>query len=93
MARTAVIAGTATATAGAVQRRQAKKNVAAYEDAQSQYDQTHYVQQPAPAAPAAPAAARTEDKLADLERLGQLKAQGILSEEEFAAEKAKILAQ
>jgi len=85
VARTAVIAGTASATAGAVQRRQAGKNVAAY----SQAEQQVYAQQ-APPAQAAPAES-TDDKLAQLERLGQLKAQGILTEEEFAAQKAAIL--
>lgn len=93
VARTAVIAGTATATAGAVQRRQAKKNVAAYDKA----EQEVYGQQaPPPQAAPAPAPAPGEgmdDKLAQLERLGQLKAQGILSEEEFAQQKAAILSQ
>jgi hypothetical protein len=85
MARTAVIAGTATATSNAVNRRQAQKNVAAV----SQAEQQVYAQQ-APPPPAAPAESM-DDKLAQLERLGQLKAQGILSEEEFAAQKAAIL--
>lgn len=99
MARTAVIAGTATATSNAVNRRMAQKNVEAYGNAQQQYmEQT---QQPAPAMAVAagpapgvmvpPAAPAEDDTLAQLERLGQLKAQGILSEEEFAAQKAKIL--
>ena len=85
MARTAVIAGTATATSNAVNRRQASKNMAAYENAASQ---TH-AQQPVQvaAAPAPP----EEDKYAQLERIAALKAQGILTEEEFQAEKAKIL--
>jgi len=93
MARTAVIAGTATATANAVNRRQAKKNVAAYDQAEQQV----YAQQaPPPQAAPPPAAAPAEtmdDKLAQLERLGQLKAQGILTEEEFAQQKDAILAQ
>ena len=82
IARTAVIAGTATATSNAVNRRQASRNAAAYQQAEAQ------VQQAAPPPPA-PAGA---DPLEQLERLGQLKAQGILTEEEFAAQKAKILA-
>ena len=86
MARTAVIAGTASATAGAVQRRQAGKNVAA----QQQAEQQVYAQQAPPPMQAAPAETM-DDKLAQLERLAQLKAQGILSEEEFAAQKAAIL--
>lgn len=100
MARTAVIAGTATATSNAVNRRMAQKNVAAYGNAQQQYQQQ--TAQPAPpvAVGAGPspgvvvqpaAAPAADDTLAQLERLGQLKAQGILTEEEFAAQKAKIL--
>jgi hypothetical protein len=87
MARTAVIAGTATATRNAVDRRQASKNVAAEQQAYAQ-------QAPPPPVQMAPAAAPPEsmdDKLAQLERLGQLKAQGILSEEEFTQQKAAIL--
>ena len=88
IARTAVIAGTATATSNAVNRRQASKNVAAYDQAYQQ----QAAQAPAPAPVyAAPAPAPEEDVYAQLERLGALKAQGILTEEEFAAEKAKIL--
>ena len=98
MARTAVVAGTATATANAVNRRQASKNVAAYDDAQQQYTQEQApppeYAAPAPApAPAAPAPMDTNDKMEALERLGALKAQGILTEEEFAQQKAQILAQ
>jgi hypothetical protein len=85
VARTAVIAGTATAASGAVQRRQASKNVAAYQQAEQQV----YAQQAPP--PAAAPAETMDDKLAQLERLGQLKAQGVLTEEEFAAQKAKLL--
>jgi len=85
VARTAVIAGTATAASGAVQRRQAGKNVAAYNQAEQQA-----AAQQAPPVQMAPAES-TDDKLAQLERLGQLKAQGILTEEEFAAQKAAIL--
>ncbi len=99
IARTAVIAGTATATANAVNRHQASKNVAAYEQAEAQYAPA-----PAPApqyapspqyapAPAAPAPVDMDDKMAQLERLAALKAQGILTEEEFAQQKAEILAQ
>jgi len=86
MARTAVIAGTATATSNAVNRRQAQKNV----NAVAQAEQQVYAQPAPPPPPAAPAESM-DDKLAQLERLGQLKAQGILSEEEFAAQKAAIL--
>ena len=88
IARTAVIAGTATATSNAVNRRQASKNVAAYDQAYQQ--QAQQAPQPQYVAPA-PAPAPEEDVYSQLERLGSLKAQGILTEEEFAAEKAKIL--
>lgn len=102
VARTAVIAGTATATAGAVNRRQAKKNVAAYEQAEQEVaqQQPQYAPEPqyAPQPQYAPAPAMPEPapedmdaKIEQLERLGQLRAQGILTDEEFFAQKAKIL--
>ncbi len=85
MARTAVFAGTFTAVSNGVSRRQANRWAA--------QDQQRYAQQAAaaPAAPAAPAAAPT-DRVAQLKGLADLKAQGILTDAEFAAEKAKILA-
>jgi hypothetical protein len=88
VARTAAVAGTATAVSGRVRRRQDAKF--AERDAQSaaQRDQA-YQGQTAPPAPAAPAAA---DPLEQLKTLGELKAQGVLTEAEFAAQKAKILA-
>ena len=91
MARTAAVVGTATATRNAVNRRQADKNMAAYSQAAAAA-----APQPAPEqqvvyveAPAAPAP--DEDVITQLERLGALKAQGLLTEEEFAAQKAKLL--
>ena len=89
IARTAVIAGTATAASNAVNRRMAEKNVEAYGNAAAQYQQQQYQQPPQVAM--APSDGGADDQLAQLERLGQLKAQGILTEEEFAAQKAKIL--
>lgn len=88
IARTAAVAGTATAVSGRVRRRQDAKF--AERDAQSaaQRDQA-YQEQTAQPAPAAPAAA---DPLEQLKTLGELKAQGVLTEAEFAAQKAKILA-
>ena len=86
MARTAAVVGTATATRNAVDRRQARK----YGGAQQQPEQQVYAQQAPPPMQAAPPEGM-DDKLAQLERLGQLKAQGILSEQEFAAQKAAIL--
>ncbi len=91
IARTAVIAGTATATSNAVNRRQASKNVAAYDQAYQQQAAAEPQYAPAPAP--APAPLDPNDKMAALERLGALKAQGILTEEEFAQQKAEILAQ
>jgi hypothetical protein len=90
VARTAAIAGTATAVSGRVQRRQAEKF--AGRDAQIAADrQAAYAQQVAPAA--APAAAPAEDDLyTKLQQLGDLRQQGILTDEEFAAQKAKLLA-
>ena len=97
VARTAVIAGTATAVSGRVQRRQAEKyadrdaGIAAQQ--QQAYEQQMGAQpasQQAPPPPA-PAAPSTGDTIQQLKDLGELKAQGILTEEEFTAEKAKIL--
>ncbi len=93
VARTAVIAGTASATAGAVNRRQQGK---ADEKAQAQaYDQQQqqmaYQQQMAAAAPAAPAEPAEDPTMAKLKELGELHKQGILTDEEFAAAKAKAL--
>ncbi len=85
-ARTAVIAGTATAVSGAVAGHQAdKQQQAAEADA---YEQQQMAAQMAAAAPAAP----PQDELtAKLEQLANLHAQGILSDEEFASAKAKAL--
>jgi hypothetical protein len=79
VARTAVIAGTATAVSNRVSRRQANR--------WSQEDQGQY-EEPAPAAAAAPAV----DPLDQLKQLGELKASGVLTDAEFEAQKAKILA-
>lgn len=76
-ARTAVVAGTATAVSGRVAHNQQEKYAA--QDAANN---------PAPAAPAAPA---TDDTTEKLQQLASLHAQGILSDEEFAAAKAKAL--
>jgi putative oligomerization/nucleic acid binding protein len=101
MARTAVVAGTATAVSNRVSRRQARRwNEQEYAEqaqyAQPQYAQPQYAQpQPQPqqwSAPApAPAAADTDDLADQLQQLAQLKQQGVLSEAEFAAAKAKLL--
>lgn len=105
MARTAVVAGTATATVGAVSGHQAKKQeqqeLAAQQEQQAQYEQQQQLAQQAAAeqaaqqqaaAPAAPAPGElTEDTINKLKQLGDLKASGVLSDEEFAAAKAKLL--
>jgi hypothetical protein len=80
MARTAVVAGTATAVSNRVSRRQAERW-------SQQEPQPSYVEQPQ-AAPA-PAAADPIDRLKEL---GELRDSGVLTEEEFQAQKAKVLA-
>ena len=84
-ARTAVVAGTATAVSGRVARRQASKY-----DQQAQEQEAQAEPAAPEAAPAAPAAPEDDD-MAKLQQLAQLHSQGVLSDEEFAAAKAKIL--
>jgi hypothetical protein len=87
-ARTAVVAGTATAVSGRVARRQQRK----YSDQDAQYVQTQAAaagqgyEQSASAPPAG-----GDDQSAELERLAQLHTQGVLTDEEFAAAKKKAL--
>lgn len=113
IARTAVIAGTATAVSNRVSRRQANRWAA---QDQQQYEAAAYEQQqyappgyaapapqyapppqyaapapPPPPPPPAPAPAAGTDTVAELQKLADLKAQGILSDAEFAAAKAKLL--
>jgi hypothetical protein len=76
--RTAVVAGTATAVSGRVHRRQAAKY--------DQQDAQQYAQAPQQAPPQA-----EDDQAAQLQNLAQLHAQGVLTDEEFAAAKAKAL--
>jgi hypothetical protein len=75
-ARTAVVAGTATAVSGRVQRRQAAK--------WDEQDAQQYQQEAAPPEP-------EDDTNAQLQNLAQLHTQGVLTDEEFAAAKAKLL--
>jgi membrane protease subunit (stomatin/prohibitin family) len=79
VARTAVVAGTATAVSNRVSRRQAGR--------WAQQDQQQYAQQQQ----AAPPPPSSDDPIAKLKELGELHAQGILTDEEFAAQKAKLL--
>jgi hypothetical protein len=88
VARTAVVAGTASAVGGRVRHRQDQRW--AQQEEQQYAEQAPPPQQAAPA-PAAPAAAG-ESMIDQLKQLGELKEQGILTEEEFAAQKAKLLA-
>ena len=97
MARTAVVAGTATAVSNRVSRRQANRwgqqaDAEAYRE--QQYAQPQYAAPPQPqyAAPQpAPAAPPANDAVAEIQRLGTLHDQGLLTDEEFAAAKAKLL--
>lgn len=94
VARTAVVAGTATAVSNRVSRRQANRwaqqDQSAYaEPAPAQYAEPQYAQ-PAPPPPA-PAASGTDAMLEQLRQLADLKESGILTDEEFATQKARIL--
>jgi len=82
VARTAVIAGTATSVSNRVSRRQQARW------AQQDPQPGQYEEAPPQAPPAAPAA----DPIAQLKELGELRDKGVLTEEEFAAQKAKLLA-
>jgi Short C-terminal domain len=90
VARTAVVAGTASAVSGRVQRRQAEKF--AGRDAQIYADREQAYAQQAPPPPPPPAAAPPVDMMDQLSKLGDLRERGILTDDEFAAQKAKILA-
>ena len=87
IARTAVVAGTATAVSNRVSRRQANRWAGQNQQA---YEQQAYEQQ-APASQAPAPADDMDAKLEQLRQLGELKSQGVLSEEEFFAQKQRIL--
>ena len=84
MARTAVVAGTATAVSNRVSRRQASRW------AQQDVSQQQYSEQPSTPPPDAPSS--SDRLLQQLKELGELKSSGVLTEAEFEAQKAKILA-
>jgi negative regulator of sigma E activity len=92
IARTAVVAGTATAVSGRVQRRQQGRWAA-----QEQASAARQTQQPVQYAPEPvqyaepPAASGTDDRLAQLKQLGELRDAGVLTDAEFEAQKGKIL--
>jgi hypothetical protein len=92
MARTAVVAGTATAVSGRVARRQAERFADRDANIYAQRERAYseQVQQPA-AAPQAPPAPQEDQVIAQLQQLAALRDQGVLTDEEFAAQKARIL--
>ena len=99
MARTAVIAGPTTAVSGSVSRKGQQKAAAQEQHAAAQQqamtDQAAAqaaAQLQAQQAAAPPPAPSTDDKIAKIKELGALKEAGLLTDEEFAAEKAKVLA-
>jgi Short C-terminal domain len=104
VARTAVVAGTATAVSNRVSRRQAGRwadqeqqqyeheQYAQQQQAQQYPPQSYPQQQAYPQQPAAAASGDMSDKLAQLQQLGELKAQGVLTDAEFEQQKARILA-
>lgn len=85
MVRTAAVAGTATAVSGRVRHRQENRW------AQQEEEQSAAAPQ-APPAPAAPAPSAAPSTIDQLKELAELKSQGVLTDEEFAAQKAKVLA-
>jgi hypothetical protein len=85
VARTAVIAGTATGVSNRVSRRQARRW--GEQDAAAEPEPTYAAPPPPPPPPAAPAV----DPIEQLKQLADLKSQGILTDEEFAVQKSKIL--
>jgi hypothetical protein len=96
MARTAVVAGTATAVVGGMNRHQQAKaqqsaDAEAWQQQQQQEQMNAQMAAQAPPPPPPAPAASEDDTIAQLTKLGELKAAGILTEEEFAAQKAKIL--
>ncbi|MFD7006491.1 MULTISPECIES: SHOCT domain-containing protein [Rhodococcus] len=101
IARTAVVAGTATAVSNRVSRRQGQRWAGQQQPQEQPQQQPQAPQNEAPvsaqapppqAAPASSSGGGSVDRIAALKDLGELRAQGVLTEEEFSAEKAKILA-
>jgi hypothetical protein len=95
IARTAVVAGTATAVSGRVSRRQAERyadrDAQIYAEREQAYEQQMQPQMPPQQAAPAPAASSTDSVIEQLKELGELREQGVLTEDEFAAQKARIL--
>jgi len=99
VARTAVIAGTATGVSNRVSRRQGRRWAAKEQQQYGPEPEPQYAPAPppppqyapAPVAPAPAAPGFSESSIHQLQQLGELKAQGVLTEAEFTAAKAKIL--
>ena len=93
MARTAVVAGTATAVSNRVSRRQANRWGAqeTVAEPQSQQQQPYQAPPPPPPPPPPPALGASE-VIAQLEKLGDLRANGVLTDAEFEQQKARLLA-
>ena len=89
-ARTAVVAGTATAVSNKVSDRHAAKQEQQYEEQQAQQQPQQPQYAPPPPAPA-PAPVAESSMIDQLKQLGELHESGILTDEEFAAQKAKLL--
>ncbi|MFE2065006.1 SHOCT domain-containing protein [Streptomyces sp. NPDC059467] len=87
IARTAVVAGTATAVSNRVSRRQAGRW--AQQDYEQQEPQPQAVYQPPP--PTQPVEDEMTARIGQLKELAELKAQGVLTDEEFAAQKRRLL--
>jgi len=83
LARTALVAGTATAVSNRVSRRQAGR--------WARRDQQEYQDNPPEQAEPQPVPSSMDDRLAQLQQLGELKAQGVLSDAEFEQQKSRIL--
>ena len=92
VARTAAIAGTATAVSNRVSRRQAGRWAEQNQQQQYEQQQAYQQQQQQQYAPPPPPPAADDDMISQLEKLGELRDKGILTDEEFAAQKAKLLA-
>ncbi|MEU7812135.1 SHOCT domain-containing protein [Pseudonocardia sp. NPDC049154] len=98
LARTAIIAGTASSVAGRVQRHQARKFADRDAETAAERERAYEAQMepqggyaPAPPPAPAPAAAGGSDVITQLKQLAELRDQGVLTDDEFAAQKARIL--
>ena len=89
-ARTAVVAGTATAVSGRVSHRQQEKYQSQYDEQQADAQQQQAAPAPAPAE-APPAEGGGDDLVGQIEQLSQLHNSGVLSDEQFESAKAKLL--